>query len=118
MVLETRAHIVQYILLCNPSRPPIRAIPQDIKGLQPCQCSLKTIQARIAELQAKELKIAPQPRLKTIVTRIKKHKRTHGDLDSTLTGDAAKVPKFSQGCASKMKSKSVPARWCDSDGHR
>ena len=87
--------------------------------------SLKTIQARIAELQKKAvaLETKVKPGVDKAVALIKKHKLTLADLKHAFSGKAGRPAKGAKGAkkskrVSNLKGKKAPVKFKDSDGNK
>ena len=94
----------------------------------PRTISLKTIQARIAELQKKAvaLETKVKPGVDKAVALIKKHKLTLADLKHAFSGKAGRPAKGAKGAkgakkskrVSNLKGKKAPVKFKDSDGNK
>ena len=83
---------------------------------------LKTIQARIAELQKKAvaLETKVKPGVDEAVALIKKHKLNLADLKHAFSGKAVRPAKGAKKTkrVSKLKGKKAPVKFKDSDGNK
>ena len=88
----------------------------------PRPVSLKTIQARIAELQkkAKALETKVKPGVDKVVALIKKHKLTLSDFKHALSGKAGRPAKGANKTkrVSKLKGKKAPVKFKDANGNK
>ncbi len=88
----------------------------------PRTVSLKTIQARIAELQkkAKALETKGKPGVDKVVGLIKKHKLTLDDLKQAFSGKAGRPAKGAKKTkrVSKLKGKKAPVKFKDGNGNK
>ena len=88
----------------------------------PRTVSLKTIQARIAELQkkAKALETKVKPGVDKVVALIKKHKLTLVDLKHALSGKAGRPAKGAKKTkrVSKLKGKKAAVKFKDGSGNK
>ncbi len=88
----------------------------------PRTVSLKTIQARIAELQkkAKALETKVKPGVDEVVALIKKHKLTLADLKHALSGKAGRPAKGAKKNkrVSKLKGKKAAVKFKDGSGNK
>jgi DNA-binding protein H-NS len=98
------------------------ADPAAIKGSKDIVASLKTIQARIAELQkkAKALETKVKPGVDKVVALIKKHKLTLADLKHTISGKAGRPAKGAKKTkrVSKLKGKKAAVKFKDGSGNK
>ena len=88
----------------------------------PRSLTLKTIQARIAELQkkAKALETKAKPGVDKAVALIKKHKLTLADLKHAFSGKAGRPAKGAKKTkrVSKLKGKKALVKFKDSNGNK
>ena len=88
----------------------------------PRTISLKTIQARIAELQKKAvaLETKVKPGVDKAVALIKKHKLTLADLKHAFSGKAGRPAKGAKKSkrVSKLKGKKAPVKFKDAEGNK
>ena len=88
----------------------------------PRTISLKTIQARIAELQKKAvaLETKVKPGVDKAVALIKKHKLTLADLKHAFSGKAGRPAKGAKKTkrVSKLKGKKAPVKFKDGNGNK
>ena len=87
--------------------------------------SLKTIQARIAELhkKAKAIEAKAKPGVDKVVALIKKHKLTLADLKHAFSGSSGRPAKASKGAkkakrVSVAKGKKAPIKFRDNNGNK
>ena len=88
----------------------------------PRTISLKTIQARIAELQKKAvaLETKVKPGVDKAVALIKKHKLTLADLKHAFSGKVGRPVKGAKKSkrVSKLKGKKAPVKFKDAEGNK
>ena len=88
----------------------------------PRTISLKTIQARIAELQKKAvaLETKVKPGVDKVVALIKKHKLTLADLKHAFSGKVGRPAKGAKKSkrVSKLKGKKAPVKFKDAEGNK